>query len=139
MEDIAQWVIPVIWIQILLGMFSGAVMGLKFANENWLGGYGSWRRRMARLAHISFFGLALVNLAFFFSLFFYVHHEGRNEALLHTTVLMLLAGSVLMPTVCYLAAWRKPLRHLFALPVVCLIGGASLTIYMILFTARLDT
>ena len=34
--------------------------------EDWLGGYGSFKRRLYRLAHISFFGLAIVNLMFCF-------------------------------------------------------------------------
>ena len=37
---------------------------------------------------------------------------------------LLVSGAVLMPTVCFLAAWRKPFRHLFALPVSCLVAGA---------------
>ena len=39
---------------------------------------------------------------------------------------LLCAGAVLMPAVCALSAWRRPLRHLFALPVGCLVAaGAS--------------
>ena len=45
------------WIGFLLGCISGAVLGLFFHRAEWLGGYGSWRRRMLRLAHISFFGI----------------------------------------------------------------------------------
>jgi hypothetical protein len=32
-----------------------------------------------------------------------------------------LAGALLMPTTCFLSAWRRPFRHLFALPVALLI------------------
>ena len=52
------------WIGILLGCLGGAVQGLFFRKENWLGGYGSWTRRMMRLGHISFMGIALINIAF---------------------------------------------------------------------------
>jgi hypothetical protein len=45
------------WIGILLGFIAGAVLGLFFHDENWMGGYSSWRRRMSRLGHISFFAL----------------------------------------------------------------------------------
>ena len=41
------------WIAFLLGVLTGAVPGLFFHRENWLGGYNAWRRRLARLAHIS--------------------------------------------------------------------------------------
>lgn len=56
------------WLWILLGFVSGMVLGLFFHRENWLGGYGSFRRRMYRLAHISFFGLGAVNLLFWLTL-----------------------------------------------------------------------
>jgi hypothetical protein len=52
------------WLWILLGFVSGMVLGLFFHRENWLGGYGSFQRRMYRLGHISFFGLGAVNALF---------------------------------------------------------------------------
>ena len=55
------------WVGILLGFGSGFLLGLNFQKENWLGGYNSWKRRLYRLGHISFFGLALMNLAFYFT------------------------------------------------------------------------
>ena len=55
------------WVGILLGMVAGALQGLQFDRPDWLGGYGSWARRLTRLGHISFFGLAFVNLAFVYT------------------------------------------------------------------------
>ena len=52
------------WVAISLGFVAGAVPGLFFWLEDWLGGYGSWRRRLVRLAHISFFGLGFINVLF---------------------------------------------------------------------------
>ena len=49
---------------ITAGLLSGVGMGLGFHNETWLGGYGSWRRRLMRLGHIAFFGTALLCIAF---------------------------------------------------------------------------
>jgi hypothetical protein len=43
------------------------ILGLYFHDENWLGGYASFRRRMYRLAHIPFFGPGAVNLLFYFT------------------------------------------------------------------------
>ena len=40
------------------------VLGMFFHGENWLGGYASFKRRMYRLGHISFFGLGAVNMLF---------------------------------------------------------------------------
>jgi hypothetical protein len=52
------------WIGVSLGVLTGAVFGLAFHKENWLGGYNSWTRRMLRLGHISFFGIAFLNFMF---------------------------------------------------------------------------
>ena len=52
------------WIWMLGGMISGAVIGLFFHDPQWLGGFGSWRRRMLRLGHIAFLGTGLLNLGF---------------------------------------------------------------------------
>jgi hypothetical protein len=52
----------VAWLWILLGFVSGMLLGLFFHHEKWLGGYASFKRRLYRFAHISFFGLGAVNL-----------------------------------------------------------------------------
>src|SRR5256886_15166965 len=57
----------VAWVAILLGFASGLALGLFFHRENWLGGYSSLKRRLYRLAHISFFGLGAMNLLFYFT------------------------------------------------------------------------
>ena len=112
------------WIGILLGFVAGAVAGLFFHRDDWLGGYASWPRRLIRLAHISFFGLALINLAFFFS----VNHL-KPEASMTWASWLLVAGAAILPACCYLAAWRKVFRHLFPLPVGCLVLGVVIFIY----------
>ncbi len=109
-------------IGIALGLVTGSVQGLFFASEGWLGGYGSWSRRL-RLGHISFFGVAFLNLTY----------ANANYLLGDTQPAPLpsaplIAGAVLMPTICYLAAWRKALRHLFFLSVLSLLGAAGLFI-----------
>jgi len=106
------------WIGILLGLLSGALIGLFFHRDEWLGGYGSWRRRLLRLGHISFFGIAFLNLAFANT----VSLAGATAPAF--AAWSLVAGAVLMPAICFLAAWRPSFRHLFFLPVVALISGA---------------
>jgi hypothetical protein len=109
------------WLSVLLGFAAGAVPGLFFWREDWLGGYGSWRRRMVRLAHISFFGLGFINLAFAFN--FAPREAAAMTGPLHWAAMLLVAGNAAMPVVCYLAAWRQPFRHLFAVPVACEVLG----------------
>jgi hypothetical protein len=111
------------WIGILLGFASGSIHGIFFHGDAWLGGYASWTRRMTRLGHISFLGLAFINLAYVVSL----HIEGVADPGQVTSILFLV-GAVTMPLVCYLSAFRKPLRHLFAVPVVSLVAGTVLFI-----------
>ena len=112
------------WAGILLGFLAGAVQGLWFHREDWLGGYASWRRRMLRLAHISFFGIAFINLSFFVTV---SHLEIETVSLLASR--LLIAGAVSMPSVCYLSAFRKEFRHLFFIPVTCLVLGAGLFVF----------
>jgi hypothetical protein len=105
------------WIAILAGFIAGAISGLRFYDDEWLGGYSSWRRRMVRLAHISFFGLALINLAFVFT----VKYLNLPEQ--PWTSWLFIVGLVTMPVCCYLSALNKVCRHLFVLPVGSLLGG----------------
>ena len=111
------------WVGVLVGIVSGAMMGLLFHRDDWLGGYNSWPRRMLRLGHISFFGIAFLNFAYAATLVV------AAKSLHAWASPMLIAGAILMPAVCALAAWKKPLRHLFPLPVICLTGAVTLIVW----------
>jgi hypothetical protein len=107
------------WLGIMAGVLSGAVIGLFFHRDDWMGGYGSHRRRLTRLGHISFFGLGFLNLIFAATsaqLFL----SGNCLAVASWA---LIAGAITMPVCCFLAAWRKPLRHLFPVPVLSVTAG----------------
>ena len=107
------------WLGMLAGIMSGAITGLFFHRGDWLGGYSSYRRRLTRLGHISFWGLAFLNL--FFAL---TATSMRVEGIpLTIASASLLAGAVTMPACCYLTAWRKSLRHLFPIPVAATLSG----------------
>ena len=108
-----------VWSGMLLGIVSGALIGMFFHRDEWMGGYGSFRRRLARLGHISFFGLAFVNLGFAFTL------HSSSVGLSYATVAMwgFLIGAAAMPAVCFLSAWRKIFRHLFFIPVLGVLTG----------------
>ncbi|HTV13855.1 MAG TPA: hypothetical protein VME68_04010 [Acidobacteriaceae bacterium] len=107
------------WLGRLAGVISGAVIGLFFHREDWMGGYASYRRRLTRLGHISFFGLGFLNLLF--------AATARDLALAGNALWVaswgLLLGAVTMPVCCFLAAWRKPWRRLFPLPVLSVTTG----------------
>jgi len=106
-------------IGILEGVLSGAAIGLFFHQETWMGGYASYRRRLMRLGHIAFFGLGFVNLAFA-ATFDQLSLRGSWLAIASWTLIIAAAS---MPICCFLAAWRKPLRHLFPIPVLSITTG----------------
>jgi hypothetical protein len=115
------------WIGILFGFISGLGLGLNFHRDDWLGGYGSWKRRLYRLAHISFFGLAVMNLMFYFT----------ARALLVSGPATTLAawgfilGAISMPVCCWLMAHNKKAQPLFAIPVLSLLAGSVFTLWKI--------
>lgn len=106
------------WIGMLLGGIMGAIQGLFFHQEEWLGGYGSWIRRMVRLGHISFFGIAFINIAFAVT----VNVLGIEQEVSISSILFII-GAVGMPLICYLSAFKKEFRHLFFIPALSIIGG----------------
>lgn len=111
------------WALVLLGFVSGATLGLGFHDAQFLGGYDSWRRRLLRLGHIACIALGLLQMAYALSPAASV--GGELGAWRHS---LWIFGAFAMPTVCWLAAWRKPLRHLFAVPVTALCAASTLTL-----------
>lgn len=107
-------------------MVSGIIPGLFFRGEKWMGGYGSWERRLTRLGHISFFGLATINLAFALTM----QSLGITEGLFLPSLFFII-GAISMPTICYLCAWKPVVRHLFFIPVVSLLLATILTLVRI--------
>src|SRR5687767_14834979 len=87
------------WSWVLLAFVSGAVIGVKFHREGFLGGYDSLRRRLVRLGHICFAALGMLNVLFAFS-------PIPRTSLTAAASIAWIVGAVLMPAVCFLAAWR---------------------------------
>ena len=112
------------WLWIVLGFASGTLLGLKFQSESWLGGYGSHRRRLIRLGHISFLGLGFLNILFAHSL----PQLRLSQVWLLLASWGLMLGGVTMPVCCGLMAWRKNLQPIFAIPVVTLLIGVTLVL-----------
>ena len=112
------------WTGILLGLTSGMIIGLYFHREGWLGGYDSLKRRMYRLAHISLFGLGAVNLMFYLT----TRVCDLNGNLLEIAAWSFLVGAVSMPVCCVIMAHTPRLHIIFAVPVISLLVGATLTL-----------
>lgn len=107
------------WMSMLGGVISGAVIGLFFHRDEWMGGYSSFRRRLTRLGHISFWGLGFINVMFAVSL------KALESPLINVQVASagLILGAITMPLCCFLTAWRKSFRHLFPVPVISILVG----------------
>jgi hypothetical protein len=124
---VAQTNLLVAWVGILLGFLSGLYLGLNFHQEDWLGGYGTFKRRLYRLAHISLFGLGAVNFVFSIT--------ARSLPSTGTPVTLaswaFIVGAVSMPLCCILMAHRPGARLLFSLPVVSLLLGGILTVFVL--------
>jgi hypothetical protein len=115
------------WLWILLGFVSGMLLGLFFHGENWLGGYTSFKRRMYRLGHISFFGLGAVNLLFYFTL----KSFAAGSPLAGIASWAFILGALSMP-ICSVWMAHFPKAHLlFAVPVLSLIAGGALTLTLV--------
>lgn len=115
------------WIGFFLGCLAGAISGLFFHSDDWLGGYASWPRRMIRLAHVAFFGIGFLNLAFALTV-----RTCGLETGLHISSVLLLVGAAAMPAVCYLSAWKAAFRHLFFIPATSVTLGIGLFVWRLL-------
>lgn len=123
--DTAELNIIVGWVAMLMGVLSGAAIGLFFHIDAWAGGYASFRRRMLRLAHIAFFGLGFVNLMYGLTL----QAIPLPRPLATAGSLGLIIGVITMPLCCYLTAWKKVFRHLFPVPVLGVATGIIAVLY----------
>jgi len=105
------------WILVLLGMLSGLLLGLGFHLDGFLGGYTALRRRLVRLGHIALIALGALNVL-------WVMTAGYMNVPPAASMLFL-AGSVCMPTACFMVAWRPGLRLSFGVPALLLVAAVS--------------
>lgn len=116
------------WAWILAGFLSGMLMGLFFHKETWLGGYASHKRRLYRLGHISFFGLAIMNFIFYLTF----RDVPQPTDLVRFASWMFIAGAITMPVCCAIMAHKPKFHMIFSVPVVSLIAGAVITLITVI-------
>ena len=110
------------WWGVLLGLLSGAALGMGFHREDWLGGYGSRPRRLMRLGHISLVALGVLNLLFASS----ASAAALPSIWQAVAAWGLLVGLVSMPLCCLLMALTPSSRFLFVVPVTSLVVSIGL-------------
>jgi hypothetical protein len=124
MKGLLELNLVVAWCWIFLGFLSGMLLGLFFHQDNWLGGYGSLKRRMYRLGHISFFGLGAVNLLFWLTM--------KDQPALGPHVMVaswtFILGALTMPLCCVIMAHFPKLHAIFTVPVLSLLLAGGLTL-----------
>ena len=111
------------WWLVLAAFVTGAVIGLSFHRDDFLGGYNSFRRRLVRLGHIALAALGMMNVVFALSPW-----PVPGTWMATAASLCFVAGGVTMPAACFVTAWRKGFRHVFAVPVTALVLASVFTI-----------
>jgi hypothetical protein len=111
------------WILLGLAFVSGAVVGLAFFDEDFWGGYSAFRRRTARLAHVSLATMGLVNILYGISP--WPAPPGAASSL---AGLCFIVGGFLLPTAFLLAGWNPSLRFSLLLPALLLSSGVFFTV-----------
>lgn len=120
----------VAWVSLTLGATSGLVLGLwSFGGPVevpvWLGEYGGVSRRLARLSHISLFGLGILNLL--------VARELPRCALRarsqKAASIAMNFGNVFLPCTLLAAAIHHPLKYAMGLPGLSVALALAVTAY----------
>ncbi len=104
------------WALIGGAFLTGAVIGLRFHDEEFWGGYSSFRRRIVRLGHVALAALGLLNVVFAIAPW-----PPGGSRFGQLASIMLLLGAIAMPAVCFLTGWRAGFRRLFFIPVALLL------------------
>lgn len=111
------------WVMLLMAFASGAVIGLYFHRDDFLGGYNAFRRRVLRLGHIALAALGMINVLFALG------YPSSGDSLRGSVAsIAFIVGGFAMPAVCFLSSWRVGFRHLFFIPVTALAIAAVQTL-----------
>ena len=122
------------WVWITLGFATGAVLGMFFRREGWLGGYASLPRRMVRLGHISLVALGALNVLFALTMA-RANFAGASLAWAGVAGVGMIVGGITMPLACGLVARKESAHPVFVVPVLSLLAAGA--ILSVLLTNRL--
>jgi hypothetical protein len=111
------------WSLILTAFVTGALLGLFFHRDDFLGGYASFRRRIIRLGHIALAALGMINV-----LYGLTPAAAGDSVHARIASVGFVVGGITMPAVCFLTAWHVGCRRLFFIPVIALIATVAQTL-----------
>ena len=118
------------WTSAAVGAATGLIMGLwsfdgPVAVPGWLGDYQETSRRLARLGHIAFFGLGILNLLLFRDLpGLALGLRGQRIASLAMNF-----GNIFLPLTLFAAALYRPLKYSMPLPATAVLVAMVLVAY----------
>jgi amino acid transporter len=118
------------WISVAVGAVTGLVLGLwsfdgPVAVPPWLGEYEDVSRRLARLGHIAFFGLGILNLLLSWSLPRLLPQRGLRLSASRAMIF----GNVCLPIGLFAAALYHPLKYALPVPALAVAAALALAAY----------
>lgn len=123
-----EWNRRVGWISACVGIATGLIMGLwsfdgPFSVPGWLGEYDQTSRRLARLGHIAFLGLAIFNLL--------LSRELQRLTLgvigQRIASLAMNFGNIFLPLTLFAAAIYRPMKYLMSIPALAVFLAFAVT------------
>lgn len=91
----------------------------------WLGDYGDISRRLARLGHIAFFGLGIINILLSREL----PRLSLGRGALRTASLAMNFGNILLPLILFAAAAYRPLKYMMVFPASSVFLALAIAAY----------
>jgi hypothetical protein len=123
-----EWNRRIGWLCTCLGAASGLIMGLwsfngPFAVPGWLGEYDQVARRLARLGHIAFFGLGILNVLVAAEL----PRCSLGSATRRVASWAMNFGNVFLPLTLFAAAAYHPIKYFMSIPALAVFVALVLT------------
>ena len=103
-----------------VGLMAGMGLSLVAQHDGGWGGYGSFRRRAARLGHVAAVMLPL--MAGFYALV--LQDFGNDPTWAGWGAWLWIAGGATLSLTLFGAAWRRALRWLLPIPATAVVAGA---------------
>jgi hypothetical protein len=115
------------WTSTVLGAVTGLIMGLWSFDgpvpvPGWLGDYGETSRRLARLGHIAWFGLGILNLLLARDL----PDLSLKPAAKRWASVAMNVGNIGLPLTLFAAAIYRPLKYLMPGPALAVLVALAL-------------
>jgi hypothetical protein len=125
-----EWNRRVGWVSTCLGAATGLILGLwsfdgPFAVPAWLGEYDQTSRRLARLGHIAFFGLGILNLLLAYEL----KRTTLGSLGRRTASWAMNFGNVFLPLTLFAAAVYRPLKYSMSVPALAVFVALAVAAY----------